>query len=699
MTEQIGKVTLDLSHYPGEDYYCDGTVEDEILEIVKNAPAGDYQKQIEEKKSWPVFYHLSPQRENIVSWLPMDKSTKVLEVGSGMGAVTGVLAEKAGSVTCVDLSKKRSTINAIRNQERDNVTIHVGNFTDIEPDLPCDYDYVLLIGVFEYGQSYIPTKTPFEDFLKINLKHVKPGGNLVIAIENKMGMKYWAGCQEDHLAKFFVGVEDYPEGGGVRTFTRRGLERLLRTCGVSDYHFYYPYPDYKFADVIYSDKRLPRLGELSRNLRNFDGDRLLLFDEKNAFDMVIREGIFPMYSNSYLLMTGPAPETIYSKFSNDRADIYAIRTDITENGAGKRRVLKYPDSPAAVAHVENIARFGKLLKERYEEGGLHVNRCEIIRQPDGLPCASLEYLEGVTLEELLDNCLEEGDQEGFYALFEEYLEKIRVHQEMEVSDYDLVFGNILIDAEGRWNLIDYEWTFEERVDMEALAYRSLYCYQMGDGSRKGLSMEPFLRRLGISEEKAEEYFSALRENIVKTADLIQVARDEIEQELHTSYYAKGDSAELYADIQTQVTATAESVVMNYDYNETILADVNGSLEALEADAALLNQFKVHTEGFIRSGIVAWEDNVPIFGIAIGQNLVHKETQYEGNTYDDLTDNANVAYYTATGITFTVAGQKVATFDQQKMQVEGIEVGTYLLMDENWQWSTAGGSLALKWIGG
>ena len=505
MTEQIGKVTLDLSHYPGEDYYCDGTVEDEILEIVKNAPAGDYQKQIEEKKSWPVFYHLSPQRENIVSWLPMDKSTKVLEVGSGMGAVTGVLAEKAGSVTCVDLSKKRSTINAIRNRERDNVTIHVGNFTDIEPDLPCDYDYVLLIGVFEYGQSYIPTKTPFEDFLKINLKHVKPGGNLVIAIENKMGMKYWAGCQEDHLAKFFVSVEDYPEGGGVRTFTRKGLERLLKTCGVSDYHFYYPYPDYKFADVIYSDKRLPRLGELSRNLRNFDGDRLLLFDEKNAFDMVIREGIFPMYSNSYLLMTGPAPETIYSKFSNDRADIYAIRTDITQDEAGTKRVLKYPDSPAAAEHVENIARFGRLLQERYEEGGLYVNRCEIIRQPDGLPCACLEYLEGITLEELLDNCLEEGDQAGFNALFEEYLQKIRVHQEMPVSDYDLVFGNILIDEEGRWNLIDYEWTFEERVDMEALSYRSLYCYQLGDGRRKNLAVEPFLKRLGISEEKAEEY--------------------------------------------------------------------------------------------------------------------------------------------------------------------------------------------------
>lgn len=36
MTETIGKVTLNLDKYPGEDYYCDGSVEDEILEIVKN---------------------------------------------------------------------------------------------------------------------------------------------------------------------------------------------------------------------------------------------------------------------------------------------------------------------------------------------------------------------------------------------------------------------------------------------------------------------------------------------------------------------------------------------------------------------------------------------------------------------------------------------------------------------------------------
>jgi len=34
MTETIGKITLNLDKYPGEDYYCDGSVEDEILDIV-----------------------------------------------------------------------------------------------------------------------------------------------------------------------------------------------------------------------------------------------------------------------------------------------------------------------------------------------------------------------------------------------------------------------------------------------------------------------------------------------------------------------------------------------------------------------------------------------------------------------------------------------------------------------------------------
>ncbi|MFQ9152800.1 MAG: rRNA adenine N-6-methyltransferase family protein [Blautia sp.] len=74
-------------------------------------------------------------RGNIVSWLPITKEDKVLEIGAGCGAITGALAKKAGSVTCVELSRQRSLINAYRNQDCDHVTILLGAFEDVEKTL------------------------------------------------------------------------------------------------------------------------------------------------------------------------------------------------------------------------------------------------------------------------------------------------------------------------------------------------------------------------------------------------------------------------------------------------------------------------------------------------------------------------------------------------------------------------------------
>ena len=51
MTEQVGKITLDYTYYPGEDFYCDGVVEQEILEITKKYSPLEFPKIIEERKS------------------------------------------------------------------------------------------------------------------------------------------------------------------------------------------------------------------------------------------------------------------------------------------------------------------------------------------------------------------------------------------------------------------------------------------------------------------------------------------------------------------------------------------------------------------------------------------------------------------------------------------------------------------------
>lgn len=519
--EKIGKIMIDDRHYPGQDLYCDGRIEDEILDIVRAHQPSEYGKIIEERKDWAVLYHLSPLRENIVNWVPVKKTDKVLEVGSGCGAITGALSKMAGTVDCIELSRKRSLINAYRHPDCDNVTINLGNFQDIEPELACDYDYIFLIGVFEYGQSYIGGDKPFETFMSILKKHLAEGGRMVIAIENRFGLKYWAGCKEDHLGTYFEGIEGYPRGGGVRTFTRKGLEEICHASGVEEYSFYYPYPDYKFMTTVFSDERLPKLGELSDNMRNFDRDRMLLFDEKNTFDSILQEGMFPLYANSYVLVVGKPFTVKYARFSNDRAPQYAICTKICGragsgekcvagsdaecgigSGAGaetgSREVRKIPVTAEAAAHVHHMKESYDRLRQIYEGCEISLNRCEL----DGDE-AVFEYLPGQTLEELLDACLDRNDEIAFRKLFDRYCAIVRYPQNPSVCDYDLIFSNIIIEGD-KWSLIDYEWTFDEEYPADEIILRSLYCYGLGSEKRKKISHDLINELHGEIKEIAEK---------------------------------------------------------------------------------------------------------------------------------------------------------------------------------------------------
>lgn len=297
MTEKIGNTELDLTYYSGKDLYSDGPIEEELLYIVQNE--SDYDKVIDRDNRWPILYHLSKERENIVQIMDIAKTDSVLEVGAGCGAVTGALLRKAGKVNCVELSKLRSEINATRHKSMSGLKIYVGNFEDIR--FVEKYDAVTLIGVLEYAESYIHTADPYHDFLKKIHSLLKPTGKLYLAIENKFGLKYFAGCAEDHTGRQFEGIEGYPESRKVQTFSRNELEQMLKASAFDSARFFYPYPDYKLSRMIYSDQYLPKIGELDRPICNYDNPRDIYFREEKAFDAIIKSGEFKTFSNSFLV--------------------------------------------------------------------------------------------------------------------------------------------------------------------------------------------------------------------------------------------------------------------------------------------------------------------------------------------------------------------------------------------------------------
>lgn len=294
---QVGKIRLNMRYYLGEDQYSDGDIEDEILSIVQNET--NYDPIIEKHKRFEVFYHLSKEREMIVNAMDISREASVLEIGSGCGAVTGALAEKGKSVDCIELSKRRSLINAYRHKELSNIRINVGNYEDMVIDKK--YDVITLIGVLEYAGFYIHSDNPYVDFLNDVKDKLNNFGTLYIAIENKLGMKYFSGCKEDHLGKEFAGIEGYGEGAGVMTFSYYGLIDLFKTCGFHSYYFYFPYPDYKFPHAIYSEDFLPTAGCFEERSSNYTSSRLQLFDETKAFENLVLEKEFRIFTNSFLI--------------------------------------------------------------------------------------------------------------------------------------------------------------------------------------------------------------------------------------------------------------------------------------------------------------------------------------------------------------------------------------------------------------
>lgn len=532
--ERIGKAVLDYRFYSGEDTYTDGAIEDEMLEIAKNCEESEYERIIREKKSWPILYHFSALRENIISWLPIQPTEQVLEIGCGPGAITGALCRNAAHVTCIDLSRKRCLINAYRHKDCENLTFLVGNFQDIEPKLEQKYDLITLIGVLEYAQFSIQGEDPFAEYLARIRSHLAPGGRLVIAIENRIGLKYWAGATEDHTGDYFEGLEGYPTTDYVRTFSKPELETLLDRAGFQYTEFYYPYPDYKFPEQLYSAASLPKKGELNRNRQNFDRERMQLFSEERVYDTLLESGLFEQFSNSFFVIAHQETEAEsqrerirYVKYSNERAEAFRIRTQIEQAENGCRQVRKLAVCDAADAHIQSMVEKCRALEADLAKGGISVN--QIKKDGSGMV---FPFLQGKTLEERLDGLLAKKDWDAleaeigrYFAMFSDAEEPFVITDEFRhvfgevyfdrpqlcrsVSDVDMIFSNAVC-VENGYELIDYEWTFAFPIPVRFLQYRCLHYYLLGNVKRDALLQRNLYEKFGITESECR-IFAAMEQ--------------------------------------------------------------------------------------------------------------------------------------------------------------------------------------------
>ena len=484
---------LNTKYYTQEDQYSDGDIEETMLEMAKKGIS--YEDLPREEVSFPLVYHFAAIRENILNWYPFREGASVLEIGSGCGAITGLLCRKCRKVVSVELSMRRASINYERHKDCDNLTLMVGNLNDM--DLGEAFDYIVLNGVLEYAASFTEGDRPYESFLKKMASFLKKDGRILIAIENRLGLKYFAGAPEDHTDQYFLGLNDYPGCDSVRTFSKGELSALLTDSGLPQMRFYYPYPDYKFPREIFTDETLQSNG-YGRDYQSYTGKNFRLFEESSLAHSLVQEGIGAELANSFLVEAGaeafPEKERIlYAKMNSEREERFQIATLIQEEQKAVRKVIKEALRPEAAAFVDSMRTAGRRALPApyaYLEGQGADGRMEY------------PFVQGETLLGRLQKMAKHRDRQGILSTLRDFRDsffagavRTGTYQSPEFreifgdrqgkaeydcirpANIDIVCDNIFPNPDKTY-IIDYEWIFDLEVPVPFIMWRMLHDFYM-----------------------------------------------------------------------------------------------------------------------------------------------------------------------------------------------------------------------------
>ncbi|MDD5382134.1 MAG: class I SAM-dependent methyltransferase [Candidatus Margulisbacteria bacterium] len=421
---------------------------------------------------WPSCYHLSPNRPVLLKPFAWQKNWEVLELGGGCGALTRFLGENCKKVDMVEGNPTRAALAALRCRDLKTVDIYAAPFNQLDY-ADRRYDVVTLIGVLEYAHQFNGAETPQSYYLSLARKLLKKDGVLVVAIENKFGLKYFSGCSEDHTARLFSGIEGYPPDPGKQpvTFGLPELKRLLRDWGFKNQEIYFPYPDYKLPSLIVREAALlnpaQNYGELvcHQGYLDYLRKRSYYFSDRLASYELGKDQALGFFAPSFLLFAsqGSGARRFTASweaklYSLGRAPQYQCLTTFESSGAVKKAFLHDVDQ-----------RLRRISSPKHSN-----------------------WIAGQTLYLLMARALSgQADPSLFYhylAIWKDYLSKKRVPAGVQTSGssksgiylsvdaLDSVPWNIALTDKDELKEYDFEWTMPAPIPLEWVIYRGLYFF-------------------------------------------------------------------------------------------------------------------------------------------------------------------------------------------------------------------------------
>ncbi len=469
---------------------------------------------------------------NILKWYPFKENAKILEIYDE-NSVIDKLEKK--------LEVDKQQVKSLKLEEK--------------------YDYITLIGTYEYAPIVIDGEKPYSNFLKKLKEHLNKNGKILLAIDNRLGIKYYAGAKNKYYSKIFGSVESEIRQNKPNLLLKKELEKFIKEAGFNNYKFYYPVPDYKNANSIFTDEFLPKSNH-SKILYpvDYENGSIIVFNEIEAIKEICDNDMFTCFTNSYLVEIGKEElenDIKFVSYNNLRKEKYKLVLTICKN-----EVKKIAENKKSISHIKNIE---KNLEELNKLGFKTIEKVENEK-------IISNFMKEEELDKIIVNKIKQGEIEqtykeiaNWYKYISERLEKaeegeqsifeksnIEVPKEIinkmnfvKQGYIDLSFENIFCKED--YVFYDQEWKFEN-VPLEFILYRALnnlYTYNARKIETK-IRKEELYNKFKINEfiiyfEKLEK---CIQEEILDE-ETIQEYRSKI-----SSYYRNIE--ELEANYQKEV---------------------------------------------------------------------------------------------------------------------------------------------------
>ena len=481
--------------YGGISYNDGDEIEQRIASIIEDAD--DISVLSPELRQhcndWPSLYHLSGMRANILRpFAESISSGDILEVGAGCGAITRFLGECGANVLALEGSPRRAAIARSRTMGLENVTVLAERFSSFQTDKK--FDVITLIGVLEYANMFTSAENPALAMLQQILTLLKPNGKLIIAIENQLGLKYFAGAPEDHIGKVMYGVEGRYRNDQPQTYGKEFLTELLQQAGFLSSNFLAPYPDYKLPVSIVTEEGMntPAFDSSAFAWQSARRDPQLPsytnFSMELVWPEIFKNGIAMDVANSFLVIASPEEQD----FLNDKNETLAFHysTDRIPKYCKETKFKKIDNNNIEIAYtrlskieergdddVEHVIDFDCPIKDVYRAG-----------KPMSWKFIQIVTEEGWKIDEV-------GAFLKHYILVLKYFLKQKdvelsldsLESKLPGKYFDITPQNIIIENETPM-MIDAEWVLAEEVELGHLLFRSLL-WMLGSITRFGQNID------------------------------------------------------------------------------------------------------------------------------------------------------------------------------------------------------------------